>query len=144
MNTTEQALVTLTNRFGATLITCPEHTAEQSTHFPGGFVSRVEGADGVCRLCQEAADRLAHPGRVREALLSPRLSHTRARPGAAGWRVTVYHRDTTSPTGVLAAISASDDVFNAIYDELRAAGLVLSSHSPLSPTEGFGYWGVRS
>ena len=138
------ATIKLTNRFGATLITCADHEAEQSTHFPGGFVARAEGADGVCRLCQAAADRLAHPGRVREALLSPRLSHTRARPGAAGWRVTVYHRDTTSPTGVLAVISASDDVFNAIYDELRAVGLVLSSHSPLSPTEGFAYREGRS
>ena len=136
-------LIKLTNRFGATLITCADHEAEQSTHFPGGFVTRAEGADGVCDLCQAAADRLAQPGRVREALLSPRLSHTRARHGA-GWYVTVYHRDTTSPTGVLAVISASDDVFNAVYAELRAAGLVLSSHSPLSPTEGFGYWGVRS
>ena len=137
------ALLKRTNRFGATLITCADHEAEQSTHFLGGFVTRAEGAEGACDLCQAAADRAAQPGRVREALLSPLLSHTRARQ-AAGWYVTVYHRDTTSPTGVLAVISASDDVFNAVYDELRAAGLVSSSQSPLSPTEGFGYWGGQS
>jgi len=136
-------LTKLTNRFGATLITCADHEAAQSTHFPGGFVTRVEGADGVCGVCQEAVDRAAHPGLVREALLSPLLSHTRARRGA-GWYVTVYHRDTTSPTGVLAAISVSQDVFDAIYHDLRAAGLVSSSQSPLSPIEGFGYFGGRS
>ena len=137
-------LTKLTNRFGATLITCADHEAAQSTHFPGGWiVDRVEGADGVCGVCQEAADRAAHPGRVREALLSPLLSHTRSRRGV-GWYVTVYHRDTTSPTGVLAAISVSQDVFDAIYHELVAAGLISSNKSPLSPTEGFGYFGGRS
>jgi len=145
-------LTKFTNRFGATLITCADHEAAQSAHFPGGFVDRVEGADGVCRLCQEAAERAAHPGRVREALLSPLLSHTRLRGGPrtclpplpAGWYVTVYHRDATSPTGVLAAISASQDVFDAIYRELVVAGLISSNKSPLSPTEGFGYFGGRS
>jgi len=137
-------LAKLTNRFGATLITCADHEAAQSVaHSLGGFVDRVEGADGVCRLCQEAAERAAHPGRVREALLSPLLTHTRARRGV-GWYVTVYHRDTTSPTGVLAAIDASEEVFRPIYRELVAAGLISSNKSPLSPTEGFGYFGGRS
>ena len=91
----------------------------------------------------------ANGQQVREALLSPLLSHTCVQLGGrtclpplpAGRYVRVYHRDATSMTGVLVAIDAREEVFRPIYRELVAAGLI--SH-PLLPPEGLGYFGGRS
>ena len=91
----------------------------------------------------------ANGQQVREALLSPLLSHTRVQGGGrtclpplpAGDYVTVYHRDAASSKGVSVAISAREEVFRPIYRELVAAGLI--SH-PLLPPEGLGYFGGRS
>jgi hypothetical protein len=124
----------IVNQWGGKLVTCEAHRAQQMQHFFGEHGPETSTEEG-CPLCREARQIAEHPAKVRAALLDPKCSHTRFRPFGRGGYVTIYHRDDTSPTGVLAACSADEALFNSIYNELRQQGLS-SSKSPLSPTEG--------
>ena len=68
------------------------------------------------------------------AITSPNYQHSRARGGPGGghggaWVTYIYHRDVTSPSGVM-CVARGD---SAIIDPLLRA---LRNNSPLSPTEG--------
>lgn len=97
----------LTNKYGAVLVTCERHYAEQSKHFYGSLDmdSRAD-TDKPCKLCTQERQQAEHPAKVREALLSPKLSHTRARQWCGQWIVSIYHREPSSPSGVLRAEGA--------------------------------------
>ncbi len=71
---------------------------------------------------------------MREALLSGAVILTRYQPNFGG-RVLAYRHDDTSPSGKMLLAACSYDEFCVIENELRAAGLMSSSLSPLSPTE---------
>lgn len=139
--------ILITNKYGAVGITCERHLPERIKHIYGAqtrpiavdqteFVDRTFGGDTGCYLCRQERERAEHPAKVRAALLDPKCSHTRFRPFGSGGYVTIYHRNETSPTGVLAAVGCDSKLFDEIYEALRAEGLVSSSKSPLSPTEG--------
>lgn len=141
--------ILLTNKYGARGISCERHFQEMRACFLGDVATRpiaedqTEIKDGYvgdygCYRCRQEADRAALPGLVRLALLDPKLSHTRQRNWCGASIIYVYHRDQTSPSGVMLAVGIDEDQFNVIYNELRAAGLISSSKSPLSPTEGLG------
>jgi len=120
-----------TNRFNAQLVTCAAHFDAYRQNFFGDLVNQGP-TDKPCRLCVEAQQHAEHPAKVREALASPKLSHTRARRWGSYWFITIYHRDETSPTGVRAAESCNEALFNELQRDLKLS----SSYSPLSPTEG--------
>jgi hypothetical protein len=111
---------------------CDEHLAREARHFRT-FTTR-ETAD-ECKWCKQArewdeAQNNAIP-KMREALTSPNLSHTRNRSGF----VHAYHRDDTSPSGVLLAASLEEQRYEKLAAELRGQ-VFAGSLSPLSPTEG--------
>lgn len=141
--------ILITNKYGARAISCEKHFAERRACFATDVATRpiaedqTEIKDGYmadlgCYLCRQEADRAALPGLVRAALLDPKLSHTRQRSWCGASIIYVYHRDSTSPSGVMLAVGIDEEQFNVIYNELRAAGLISSNKSPLSPTEGMG------
>jgi hypothetical protein len=124
------------NKYGAKLVTCACHLDAQAQHIYGLLMETATPTDAECPACREECQHYEHPGKVRAALLDPRCTHTRFRPFGSGGYVTIYHANPTSPTGVLAAISADAKLFDKIYLELRMAGVLSSTKSPLSPTEG--------
>lgn len=69
--------------------------------------------------------------RVEDAIKSPLFTHARARRFLhcyGDWQVLIYHRDTTSPTGVMLAAGGLD----------KWVAPLLAKHgktSPLSPSE---------
>jgi len=69
-----------------------------------------------------------HEANFRAAVASPRFSHARARRWGGAWIVHVYHRDPTSPSGVMCAAGASQSLADPIIAEFKRAGA-------LSPTE---------
>jgi hypothetical protein len=131
----------ISNSYGARSITCDRHIPELLKCFfsvtnvrPATETDR-SSCDMFSRECSRcSAERYLEelPAKVRAALESPNLAHTRFRRGA----VYIYHRDRTSPSGVLLAEECDEKLFDSIFAELRAAGKVSSSASPLSPTEG--------
>ncbi len=128
----------ITNKYGAILITCNCHREWQAAHIYGLMPETETPTDAECVACRKECQHYEHPAKVRAALLDPRCTHTRFRSFGSSGYVTVYHRDQTSPTGVMAAVGASAELFDRIYNELKAADLLSSSKSPLSPTEGLG------
>jgi hypothetical protein len=128
VNETPNILVT--NQWGARIIVCPTHLSELLVNVYGDIV-KTPTAEIGCRRCAEEAERAANPGKVRAALLDPTFSHSRFKRG----NVYIYRRDVASPSGVYLAAAASEKVFDEIYDDLLAQGLIRSSASPLSPTE---------
>jgi hypothetical protein len=128
----------IVNKYGAILITCVCHYEWQAAHIYGLMMETATPTADECPICREECQHYEHPAKVRAALLDPRCTHTRFRSFGSSGYVTVYHRDATSPTGVFAAVGASAELFDKIYNELRTAGLLSSSKSPLSPTEGLG------
>ena len=66
---------------------------------------------------------------IREAIESPAYAYSRQRKVVCSETVTIYHRDPSSPSGVIAAISGTPEVVNPMLREIR-------NNSPLSPTEG--------
>jgi hypothetical protein len=135
----EKSMNTVTfNKYGAKLVTCECHREWQAAHIYGLMTETTTPTAEECPACREEVQHYEHPAKVRAALLDPRCTHTRFRSFGSSGYVTVYHRDHTSPTGVMAAVGASAELFDKIYAELRADGLLSSSKSPLSPTEGLG------
>lgn len=65
---------------------------------------------------------------IREAIESPAFHHARQKRLVMSEVVTIYHRDHSSPSGVIAAAWGSPDVVNPMLREIR-------NNSPLSPTE---------
>jgi hypothetical protein len=123
--------ILLTNEWGARLVTCERHEAAR-TKYLGGDKQRTETPD-ECPDCRTERLRAELPLRVREALLSPDLSHTRAR-NVCGATVCVYHYDRKSPTGVMLAVMCDEEMYDAIAAELRGQAYA-GALSPLSPTE---------
>lgn len=117
-------------------VLCARHLAESRAPgrwFRADDYPQVE-SDAPCAACRDEAEYAALMdglvGTMREAMLSPKLSHTRTVRGF----VYAYHRDDTSPTGVMAAGSCEEGRYFALAAELH--GHVLAGAlSPLSPTE---------
>lgn len=63
-----------------------------------------------------------------QAATSPKFTHARARNWCGHWVVAVYHRDDTSPTGVIFAAGLDEEYADPILDACRRPGA-------LSPTE---------
>lgn len=130
-------IIRLTNEYGGKLERCDRHVEGAAQYLVGRKVAQL--VEGECEDCRAERQRAELPGKVRALLLSGELAHTRFRPFSTldgGGYVTLYRREPTSPTGVLAAASISAAEFDRIFDELRAEGLISSSLAPLSPTEG--------
>jgi hypothetical protein len=115
------------NEYGGSTVRCAAHAPVPV----GGEPPIVYALDGVaCPECERLAHAAAHPDRVRAALLSPALSHTRFKYGS----VYIYHFDASSPTGVRMAEGIAAREYDTIAAELR--GYVHpGALSPLSPTE---------
>lgn len=135
--------IIITNRFGARRLTCDKHYLAMRLCFLGEATATIVPSDSDqlidtenCIDCLNEARLAALPGRVRAALLSPRFAHTRQRSWCGASIIYVYHRHTTSPSGVLLEVSIGEPEFNVIYTDLIAQGMIRSSASPLSPTEG--------
>lgn len=128
----------IVNEYGAKLVTCACHFEWQAKHIYGLLMETATPTDEECPVCREECLLAEHPAKVRAALLDPRCTHTRFRPFGNDGYVTIYHADPTSPTGVMAACGADEKLFDQIYNDLRSEGLISSSKSPLSPTEGLG------
>lgn len=126
--------IIITNQYNVRAVTCELHRSGIESHIVGATFGGT--TDDECPECLEDRRKAELPGEVRAALLSKKLSHTRARNFGGGWSVYVYHRDDSSPTGVLLATSIDKARFDSIYAELRQSGVLTSSASPLSPTEG--------
>jgi hypothetical protein len=123
----------ISNSYGARSITCDRHIPELlKCFFTETDRSSCDMFSRECSRCSAERYLEELPAKVRAALESPNLAHTRFRRGA----VYIYHRDRTSPSGVLLAEECDEKLFDSIFAELRAAGKVSSSASPLSPTEG--------
>jgi hypothetical protein len=88
-----------------------------------------------CNACRDILETAARDVQMvpamRAALVSPLLSHTRAH----GRFVHAYHRDHTSPTGVVLAGTLVATLFAELSAELRGT-VSAGALSPLSPTEG--------
>lgn len=80
-----------------------------------------------CKRCPIDAEMR---DKMRAALLSPDLSHTRYRNGS----VYAYRFDASSPTGVLVAAGCPETIYRSLEAELRGR-VHGGSLSPLSPTE---------
>jgi hypothetical protein len=122
--------ILITNKYNIHVVVCPAHFDECRANIYGDITTTPTAEIG-CRRCAEEASRAANPGKVRAALLDPTFSHSRFKRG----NVYIYRRDAASPSGVFLAAAASEKVFDEIYDDLLAQGLIRSSASPLSPTE---------
>lgn len=100
---------------------------------PDGF--KQEPTVAPCDVCREEGEYAAKmeeaADQMRAALLSSKLAHTRHVRGF----VHAYHRDETSPTGVLLAASCEATRYDALAAELRGE-VFAGALSPLSPTEG--------
>jgi hypothetical protein len=66
--------------------------------------------------------------RIVRAIKSPNFMHARHRNWCGGV-VTIYHRDTTSPSGVIGVAGGRPDLVDPLIRKYRDT-------SPLSPTEG--------
>lgn len=131
----------ISNAYGARMMTCDRHLAKVFPNFIGIRNVRIPSAEDrasaetwhrECADCRAARYLAELPDKVRAALQDPRLAHTRYRRGA----IYIYHRDDTSPSGVLLAEQCDEKMFDEIFSELRAANKVPAFASPLSPTEG--------
>lgn len=125
----------ISNTLGGTLVACPRHIDEWRRLIVGTTTDTP--TDAPCPACEAERHAAEEPARVRAALTSPALAHTRAR-NHCGAFVCIYHRDEESPTGVMLAAMCPAKMFDEIFAELRAAGQVPAFASPLSPTEGRG------
>lgn len=122
-----------TNQWGARLVSCETHAPKQLRHLHGDV--KVAGVtEQECPECRVDRQRAELPGQVRAALLSPKLSHTRARNWCGVTVVYVYHRDDTSPSGVMLAAGCDEPIYNEIAAELRGQ-VHAGAMAPLSPTE---------
>lgn len=74
--------------------------------------------------------------RFEEALLDPACVHTRSKTVCGKEVIAVYHRDTTSPSGVIRAWGTDKVSGERIIGRLQQEGRLPSRLSPLSPTEG--------
>jgi hypothetical protein len=101
-------------------------------HNPADRITKI-GDEFACETC---ARKPAEVAAMRAALLDPDCSHTRYRDWCGSGTVTCYRRDPSSPSGVLASAALRSEWFDELYSDLRAAGLLSSGKSPLSPTEG--------
>jgi hypothetical protein len=119
-----------TNQWNAHVVACESHAAEILRHVYGD-VRQVGTTDEECRACRTARQLAEQPARMRAALMSPKLSHTRTKYGS----VHAYHRDDASPSGVMLAASLDEARYADLAREL--AGVVFGGClAPLSPTEG--------
>ena len=95
--------------------------------------------DDECRECLILAAHAEHPYKYRKALQDPRVAYTRFRTydsrGFGKGYVSIYFKDSSSPTGVLQEIGIASEIHEEIYNELLATGKLSSRLSPLSPTE---------
>lgn len=146
MTTVAAAVVvfhTTCRRFGTDELVETVHGAYCADHAPAartwrafaGLPERAARDGEVCQQCEGLAKQTAmwdaEVPKVRAALLSDQLAHTRFRNGT----VYVYHRDSTSPTGVRMAAGLPADRYELLAAELRGQ-VFQGSLSPLSPTEG--------
>jgi hypothetical protein len=123
----------LTNHYGGKAITCARHETATRKYLLSDW--QKAGTDAACPLCEREMQKIMQPWRVFQALTSPKLSHTRAGSRIMRDSVLIYHYDARSPSGVMLAAGYDEKKFDAMFDACRAAGLVRSSASPLSPTE---------
>lgn len=123
-----------TNQWGARVVSCDSHSVDQLRHVYGD-VRQAGVTDEECPACRTERARAELPGQVRAALLSPKLSHTRMRSWCGVNVVHIYHRDTSSPSGVMLAAGIDEDQYNQIATELRGQ-VFTGALAPLSPTEG--------
>lgn len=127
-----------TNQWGGNDTACQEHELTLRKGLLGGLTAVL--TDKPCRICREAKRAsdyaAALPGLIREALLDQKFSHSRFRRWCGVGIVYIYHRDATSPSGVLLVAGAEESIFEAVYAEQIACGGIRSSAAPLSPTEG--------
>lgn len=86
------------------------------------------GYDGT----QQKEISLARVKALIRAIKSPNYSHARTRFWCGQTMTTIYHRDKTSPSGVLSHDGADDAVVSFLLRRYR-------NNSPLSPTEGLGH-----
>lgn len=128
--------IKMTNEYGAQVVTCLLHLVAVREVTLLGVVSEEVTETGTCQRCATQQALADVPAKLRAALLDPRCSHTRFRQWCGQGSVYVYHRDPSSPSGVLLAASGSEQEFNAVYEQLRRDGLIGSAKAPLSPTEG--------
>jgi hypothetical protein len=126
-------LVSIRNRYGATLVTCEAHREQEMQFFFGApMTEEPAGEDGICQRCDEQRKHAALPARFVKAALAPEFAYARQGSRVSPWDDTihVYHRDRTSPSGVRLAAS---------LDQARYRGLVedgaIRELSALSPTE---------
>ena len=120
-----------TNKFGARVVSCDAHEAESLRHVYGDPVKSGE-TDQECPKCRSRREWDEAPAHMRAALMSPRLSHTRYRYGS----VYAYHRDPTSPSGVMLASGLDPERYEKLIAEMRESGTYTGHAAPLSPTEG--------
>lgn len=117
-------------------IVCAAHAEWVRRWWSTGWDKRgytTTATDGPCVICAAEAEKDEHANTtVRAALLLPALAHTRFRNGS----VYVYHRDDTSPTGVVLSCSTDAERFDKLFIELTKSGQLPRWASPLSPTEG--------
>lgn len=130
--------ILITNRYGGKLVTCERHEPERSKLIIGQDDEahpRVP-TEQPCPNCEQERKLAELPGLVRKALLDAKFSHSRFREWCGAGCVYIYHRNPTSPSGVMLAVGCPASMFDPIYNALRAEGLIGSGASPLSPTEG--------
>lgn len=120
------------NDYGASIVTCDRHVAREKNLY--GIVAREVTTD-VCQDCETERRHAEAPAIARAALLDPKCTHTRSRNWCGVEVISIYHRDPTSPSGVIKAAGLDAARFEIVYKELIAQGLISSSKSPLSPTE---------
>lgn len=128
--------IKMTNKYGAQVTTCLLHLVAVREVTLLSVTSEEVTETGKCQYCATQEALAAVPSLLRTALLDPKCSHTRFRNWCGRGIVYVYHREPSSPSGVLLAASGSEQEFNTVYEELRKDGLIGSSKAPLSPTEG--------
>lgn len=63
------------------------------------------------------------------SIKSPNYSHSRYRSWCGFGVTSIYHRNRTSPSGVLLEAGAADEIVSPLLRKYR-------NNSPLSPTEG--------
>jgi len=88
--------------------------------------------------CEHCDRNVVATAKMRAALLSGEIVHTRFRNWCGQGIVYAYRRASDSPSGVFQAATLDAPDFDKLFAELRSAGLISSSLSPLSPTEGLG------
>lgn len=121
-------LLQVTNEYGVRKVCCEAHSAFYVEHIVGAVVSPLQGETGTCQRCEQDQRTAEVPARVRAALLSEKLSHTRC---VFTGSIAIYHRDDTSPTGVMQAAYCDAALFEQIAADIK----LQSCFSPLSPTE---------